>query len=60
MINDKPTRSPNAWFAIDRAQVKDPTLALYTQRLKGERTGNIAINNSRSYNFHHTIDVRLA
>jgi len=45
MINDKPTRSPNAWFAIDRAQVKDPTLALYTQRLKGERELNQGISN---------------
>ncbi|WP_338658971.1 DISARM system helicase DrmA [Yersinia intermedia] len=45
MINDKPTRSPNAWFVIDHGQVKDPTLALYIQRLKGERALNQGISN---------------
>lgn len=32
--NNKLAVSPNAWFAIDRGQSKNPTLALHTVQLK--------------------------
>jgi hypothetical protein len=36
MTTDKPTKSPNAWLAIDKGLAADLTLAPYTLRLKGE------------------------
>ncbi len=41
--NSKQRLSLNAWFAIDRDRVKDPTLAPYTLQLKGGRSLNQAI-----------------
>ncbi|MGP2427152.1 DISARM system helicase DrmA [Yersinia bercovieri] len=41
----KSTVSPNAWFAIDRDRVKDPTLASFTLQLKGGRPLNQGISN---------------
>ncbi|HHV4936809.1 hypothetical protein ACCS28_22770 [Klebsiella pneumoniae] len=35
--NNKLAVSPNAWFAIDRGQSKNPTLALHTVQLKSEQ-----------------------
>ena len=36
--NNKPSKSPNAWIAIDHGLAADLTLASYTLRLKGERS----------------------
>lgn len=43
---NKSTISPNAWFAIDRDRVKDPTLASFTLQLKGGRPLNQGISNN--------------
>ncbi|MEL6092787.1 DISARM system helicase DrmA [Plesiomonas shigelloides] len=41
--NNKPSKAPNAWFAIDRGRVRNATLAPYTLQLKGGRSLNQAI-----------------
>lgn len=46
MINDRPSQSLNAWFAIERGQATDPTLALHTVQLKSERALNHGIADS--------------
>lgn len=42
----KSTISPNAWFAIDRDRMKDPTLAAFTLQLRGGRLLNQGISNN--------------
>ena len=41
--NNKPSKALNAWIAIDHGLSADPVLALYTLRLKGERSHYQAI-----------------